>query len=489
MEKPSLLFDREREWRALGRFVGDTADGPTLGVVTGRRRQGKSVLLRAVVEATGGFYHLAFEGAAREQLAHVGSALATFLGTPAPLRLSGWDDALHAFGALATQRAVPVVLDELPYLLAADASLASRIQGSLAGGGALAGGRARLLVCGSAVATMGKLLAGTAPLRGRASLELVVRPFAHREAARFWGLQHEPGLALRTYAVVGGTPAYAREFVRGDVPHGSRDFDAWVCRTVLDPTSPLFREARYLLADDPTMADVRERGLYHAVLAAVVGGSATRGGIASYLGRPSTDIAHPLTVLCDSGLLLRRDDPLRKGRPVFEVAEPLVRFYHAVMRPRWAALERGGLAERVWADTAPTFRAQVLGPVFEELCRAWVLDQGLVDEIGLVEQVGSTQVSDAAERAVLQVDVVALGGAGRRVALLGEAKVGETMGIAHVTRLRRARKLLARAGHDTSSALLACFSGGGFTPELVAASATEEVALVDVARLYAAPRA
>jgi hypothetical protein len=50
---------------------------------------------------------------------------------------------------------------------------------------------------------------------------------------------------------VGGTPAYRREFARDDTPAGPGDFDAWVLRTVLSPTSPLFREARYLLADEP----------------------------------------------------------------------------------------------------------------------------------------------------------------------------------------------------------------------------------------------
>ena len=54
------------------------------------------------------------------------------------------------------------------------------------------------------------LLGGTAPLRGRAKLELLVQPFDFREAADFWGVLGDPELAFQLHALVGGTPAYRR---------------------------------------------------------------------------------------------------------------------------------------------------------------------------------------------------------------------------------------------------------------------------------------
>ena len=90
------------------------------------------------------------------------------------------------------------------------------------------------------MSAMGRLLAGQAPLRGRASFELLVRPFAYREAASFWDVT-DPRLAVLLHAIAGGTPAYRREFVAFDAPAGLADFDAWVLRTVLNPQSPLRR--------------------------------------------------------------------------------------------------------------------------------------------------------------------------------------------------------------------------------------------------------
>jgi hypothetical protein len=74
--------------------------------------------------------------------------------------------------------------------------------------------------------------------------------------------------------VVGGTPAYRREFVAFDAPDGRGDFDAWLLRTVLNPQSPLFREARYLLAEE---TEIRDPALYHSVLAAIADGNRTNG--------------------------------------------------------------------------------------------------------------------------------------------------------------------------------------------------------------------
>ena len=48
LQKPDHVFGRNREWQGLAAFVTDPAPGATLGVVSGRRRQGKSFLLQAL---------------------------------------------------------------------------------------------------------------------------------------------------------------------------------------------------------------------------------------------------------------------------------------------------------------------------------------------------------------------------------------------------------------------------------------------------------
>jgi hypothetical protein len=223
------------------------------------------------------------------------------------------------------------------------------------------------------------------------------------------------------------------------------------------------------------------------VLGAIADGNATNGGIASYVGRRSAEIAHPLNVLEDCALISKNPDVFRKGRSTYQICEPLVTFYQAVMRPRWPVLELGG-AERAWADASQTFLSHVVGPSFEQTCRSWaLLKPGVLAE--LPAEVGSGVVSDPASKTRIQIDVAVLAaaqpGRPRRVLSLGEVKWGKQLGMRHVRRLMRAGELLQARGYDTTAMVLGCYSATGFEPDLIAAAATDSsILLVGAERLY-----
>jgi hypothetical protein len=90
-------------------------------------------------------------------------------------------------------------------------SLPSLIQRVLGPRGYAQQSSARLLLSGSAMSVMGQLPAGSAPLRRRASLKLIIAPFGYRDAAKFWDIG-DPRLAVLVHSIVGGTPAYRREW-------------------------------------------------------------------------------------------------------------------------------------------------------------------------------------------------------------------------------------------------------------------------------------
>jgi uncharacterized protein len=480
--KPGYLFDRDAEWAGLVSFAADARPGATLGVVSGRRRQGKSYLLQALAASLGGIYFPALEATESVSLRVFADELIRFSGSPVP-PFRDWLDAIPYLLRLAGDRNVPVVIDEFPFLVKASPALPSIIQRELGPGGSGSASRTRLLLCGSAMSVMGGLLSGQAPLRGRAGLELVVHPFGYRDAARFWGIS-DPRLAVLMHSVVGGTPAYRRELVREDAPADLEDFDSWVIRTVLNPQTPLFREARYLLAEE---TEIRDPSLYHSVLAAVAEGNNTSGGIASYIGRKSNEVAHPLRVLEDCRLLIREPDLFRSGRARYRIAEPLVTFYQAVMSRNWARLELGG-GPAVWSGAKPRFLSQVTGPHFEALCRDYAISADPDVFGGVPGEVGSGVVADPENRTQIEVDVVVFApaepGRPRRVLCLGEAKWDRVMGPRDVERLGRARDLLAVKGYDTRDTVLGCFSGAGFGGELQAVTGSD-IRLIGLDRLYA----
>lgn len=480
-QKPERVFNRVREWDGLTRFATSVNPDVRLGIVSGRRRQGKTFLLDAVAEATGGFFHTATDGTEVEELARFGRALAARTGG-GRFAFAHWEEALDQLFRIVPEGLI--VLDEFPYLVRSAPALPSLLQRALDPRGSARESSARILLCGSAMSVMGKLLSGSAPLRGRASLELIVRPLGFRESARFWGIE-DPRLAVLVHSIVGGTPAYRREFVAGDAPADLPDFDEWVLRTVLNPQVPLFREARYLLAEE---ADIRDTATYHAVLGAIAAGNTTRGGIANFVERKSTDIGHPLQVLEDARLIERQLEPFRNGRSNYRVCEPLITFYEAVMRREWTRLERGD-ERTAWRNSQSTFLNQVVGPHFEELCREWAMGAGEEVFGGLPGEVAAGVLADPVGKAQLQVDVAVLApedtGTRRRVLSLGEAKWGTVMTLGHVERLRRARDLVSLKGFDTEDCRLTCYSGAGFDANLIEASRSDpRIQLVGLAELY-----
>lgn len=57
----------------------------------------------------------------------------------------------------------------------------------------------------------------------------------------------------------------------------------------------------------------------------------------------------------------------------------------------------------------------------------------------------------------------------------------------HADRLRLARDVLSARGYDTRSAVLACYSGAGFTEELRALARRERILLIGLDQLYNPP--
>jgi AAA+ ATPase superfamily predicted ATPase len=479
--KPDRLFGRDAEWAELAEFVGARVSGATLGLVYGRRRQGKTLILELLARETGGFFFGATQQSQAQNLADLGASLALFRGLRQPIGFGDWREALDEVLRVGDSAPRPVVIDEFPYLVATTPALPSYLQQALSPTGhAKSHTRTRLILCGSALTTMGQLLGGGAPLRGRAVLELVVRPFGFREAAAFWGLSAQPELAFRVHALVGGTPAYL-EMSGGAAPRRPSDFDAWVVRRLLNPASAMFREGSLLLREEPSIADPTS---YAAVLAALASGRVRRNEIAGALGRPASALAHLLTGLEDIGLVERVEDALRDRRSVYRVGDPMMRLYQLIISRHEAALVTGRGSE-VWERHADTVSSKIYGPHFEDLARQWCLRHASASTLGgSVSAAHPTEIPCRQHRQGHELDVVTITDTGRILAI-GEAKgTASPMDPGELARLDHLRDLLP-ADRAADPVKLLLFARSGFAAPLRrAAAARPDVELVDLARLY-----
>jgi uncharacterized protein len=485
VKRPADLFDREVEWDDLTQFLTQPGPGIRLGLVRGRRRQGKSFMLRRLVRQHGGFYYQAAEEDRGQALDGFGRAFGEFLQVPGGrLGFSTWADAMVAIAQLpSAKKPHLIVLDEFPYLLGHSPELPSVLQ-RMIDASTDSGPSIRLIVCGSALSTMASLLTGTKALRGRASLDLVVQPFDFRTSAAYWGID-DFETAFTLHAILGGTPGY-RDLLPALPPKRIADVPRWLASGPLNPSSTLFREDDYLLTEERALTD---RALYHSVVAEIAKGQSTQGGIAKGLAREQPAVQYPLAALEESGFVVRSDDVLRDRRPIYTLADPIIRFHHVITRPNLARFEDRDTSV-AWAASEPSFRSHVLGPHFEDLARDFIRRFASPATIGgQANRVGASVVNDSADRSQHQIDVVAVGqelSGARRVLALGEAKyTAAKQTIGELNHLDVVRHAVSKKHPSAASARLLLFSARGFETQLrKEAQRRGDVELIDLERMY-----
>lgn len=477
VDKPGQLFDRETEWAELTEFATSDELGATLGLVYGRRRQGKTLLLELLALELGDFMFAATQQSETQNLADLGASYAAYRGLRQPVVFTGYREAIDERLLLGAERSTVVVIDEFPYLVSATPALPSYLQQALSPmGNTRQRTRTRMVLCGSALTTMTQLLGGGVPLRGRARLELVVKPFGFREAAEFWEVAHDPELAFRLHALTGGTPAY-KDMCGGAGPRSLADFVPWVQRRLLNPASAMFREGGLLLREEPSITDPTS---YAATLGAISAGASRRSEIAAALGRPASAIAHLLDGLEGIGLIEQLDDALRGKRAVFRL--------HQLITARYEPELVAGRANRVWERSAATVSAKILGPHFEELARQWCMHYADEQTLGAVPgAVRPTEIACREHQGGHELDLVVAEAPSdkSRILAIGEAKeTNAAVGQARLRRLEHLRGLLPSARVDLPPKLL-LFSRSGFTPGLIEeADARPDVELVTLKRVY-----
>jgi AAA+ ATPase superfamily predicted ATPase len=351
-----LFWDRKRELAALAGLDG----GGGLAVVWGRRRIGKTRLLLEWTERAGGVYTVADQSAPHLQRAYFARAISQALPGFGDVTYPDWERLLSrlAADAMAAGFTGPIVIDELPYLVAGSPELPSILQRWVDHDVKRA--RLRVALAGSSQRMMqGLVLSHAAPLYGRArvTLDLVGLPPEHLYEA-FGRLA--PTAVVEYWAGFGGVPRYWE--LATERRGSARDR---VIALALDPLGPLFAEPdRLLLEESPPAIELRP------VLDAIGGGSHRLSEIASRLGRPATSLGHALDRLLGM-TLVRREVPYGESaksskRSLYKIDDPFLRMWFRVVAPNRAALTAGTPASR--AAVLDEHWHLLLGQAWEDLC-------------------------------------------------------------------------------------------------------------------------
>lgn len=354
------FIGRERELLEL--VAEFNMDKPSLVIVYGRRRVGKSTLLQKAASSQPTFiYFQATRLEERMNLDDFKVEVARVLGPDEILNgLRDWTSVLHWLARAAEKnRGLIVILDEFPNLSDDQNALPSVIQ-KFWDSGKMKPGNLKLVLCGSVISHMEELLAERNPLYGRRTMALELGAMPLREAAQFLPTYSAEDKIV-AYSVVGGIPYYLETFDQ------NISLEENIVCNLMSPAGPLFNETDYLL-----QSEVRETRRYSSIVEAIATGATKTSEV---VARAGLHDAAQLTPYIDRLVRMRI---LEKRRPFdtspkardarYAIADPIFRFFHRFVRPNLSSLARR-FGESVFDRVVRPQLSNYMGSAFEDVCR------------------------------------------------------------------------------------------------------------------------
>lgn len=305
---------------------------PQLIVIYGRRRTGKTALVREFLNRHGGIYHLCTRDSVRDNVSRFSLTASRCAGKPFIGGLERWEEALAAVLDASAKR-IPVAIDEFPYLIELDPAIPSLFQ-HLWDGALSSNPKAFIIICGSSIGMMEtEVLGYKSPLYGRRTGAWKLEPFSMIGMRRLF-----PRLDIETFlklwGVFGDTPAY---FMQYDPDRGLWDN---VKSAILSKGAFLYDEPLVLLREE-----FREPRNLHLILKNMAAGLCTPGKIQNAAGMDRGNISKYLEMLLETGVAGYERLEHRKRGGIYYIADNFLDFWWRNVYPHRSDLEIQNVAE------------------------------------------------------------------------------------------------------------------------------------------------
>lgn len=354
------FVDRELEIRTLEKEYEKKE--PSLVIVYGRRRVGKTTLLSEFMKDKKALYFLATQEAEALNRNAFREKAAEFIGSEllAETSTDRWDIIFKAIVSCAWEVKPLLVIDEFQYLGRANPAFPSVFQKIW--DEILLKSSVMVVLCGSLISMMvSQTLSYNSPLYGRRTAQIRLKqiPFCHyREFC--------PGLSrkerIERYAVTGGVPKYIESF------SGCTDIFAGIEENILNRTGYLYEEPHFLLQQE-----VAEVGSYFSVLRAIAFGRTKMSEIASFMETRATDLTRTLKTLIELDLVQREvpvteENPEKSKKGLYRITDYYIRFWFTMIYPNQGDIEQGNVTY-VIEKIRKSFVRSHAAFVYEDVCR------------------------------------------------------------------------------------------------------------------------
>ena len=355
------FIDRERELAALNEQYA--ADGASFVVIYGRRRVGKTTLIKEFMKDKKALFYLAKEELESDSMKRFAETLADYTGQEylKNANFERWQDLFDVFIKHDQKEKKVLIIDELPCLVDINPAFPGILKWCW--DEKLQDENFMLILSGSLVNMMEKhALNYNSPLYGRRTGQIKLKQIDFMHYDKFYeGMPYRD--LVEHYAVTGGVPRYIELF-----DPKKALFDE-VSRLMLTSDGLLFEEPEFLLRHE-----VEEIGSYFSIIRSIAAGNHRPSKISADIGVKQTSLPKYLKTLMDLDIL-EREVPVTENNPeksktsLYRIKDNYLRFWFRFVYPERGRLELG-LSDYVLERIKANFIDNHVAYIYKTVCRS-----------------------------------------------------------------------------------------------------------------------
>lgn len=330
-------------------------------VIYGRRRVGKTTLIKEFLKNKTAFYYLATEELESQSMKRLANVIARTTKNTLlqKIEFTDWLDLFQLIADYKPEEKKVLVIDEFPYLVRTNSAFPSILQN--AWDEFLKDSNVMLILSGSLMGMMQKhALSYDSPLYGRRTAQMRLTPLPFTSIYEIQNLPFEQ--AVEQFALTGGVPKYLEFFEDG------RPLEEQLKDAVFSKNGFLYEEPNFLLKSESLTAVN-----YFSIIKTIADGNHKLGKIASALGQESSSLTPYLSTLSDLGFIEKRTpitekNPEKSRKGLYFIADDFLRFWFCYVYPYKGELELDNM-QIVLDEIHKDFKEKFVVFAYEDICK------------------------------------------------------------------------------------------------------------------------
>ena len=391
-----MFIGRSAELKKLNEMY--KSDKFECAVIFGRRRVGKTTLIKEFIKDKNAIYFVAREADGAHNL--TGFSNDVYSVTAKELArnsfFSDWEKAFDYIYKIAKDNRIILAIDEFPYLAGEYRPISSILQAHI--DSQLKDSKLFLILCGSSMSFMEKqVLAYKSPLYGRRTAQFKIVPFSFFESLPFFEAFDKTDKAI-LYGITGGVPEYLTKIS--------------LSKSVADNITDLFLTTSGHLYEEPSnllKQELREPATYNGIIEAIAGGATRLNEIATKCGIESNKCAKYLGSLISLGIV-KKEFPITEissKKSIYLLDDMMFRFWYRFVFPNMSGIE-SGLGRAIHDFDVLENLPAYMGLVYEEICKQYLMEEAKKNALPFfTAKAGRWWGNNPKEKRQEEIDIVA----------------------------------------------------------------------------------